>query len=238
MKTIINTAILLIFISMNSQNYTLTDYNWTIEKIVTADATINAIEDENNNDILLIQNLENNDGLYYGFSACNGLIYLNQSAQGFDLLLWGCAITPEYTDIASFFYNTYLSEESNEVIDDEGFLYSPFTYVFREENGLVYLDITNPEGSVATFWASTLSNNDIDKTKFSIYPNPVSNQLHIDSDQAKIEQIIIYNLNGKQVFKVDFHEDQSIELSNLAKGMYLVKVKTETGSLTKKLIKK
>ena len=63
------------------------------------------------------------------------------------------------------------------------------------------------------------------------------NELRIVSDLAKIEQIIIYNLNGKQILKVDFQENQPIDVSSLAKGMYLVKLQTENGSLTKKMIK-
>ncbi|GGE44190.1 hypothetical protein GCM10010832_25270 [Psychroflexus planctonicus] len=73
--------------------------------------------------------------------------------------------------------------------------------------------------------------------EFTFYPNPAKDLLHMESQQNKIDQIVIYNLNGKQVLNSTYNENQPIDVSNLAKGMYLVKVQTENGSLTKKLIK-
>ena len=239
MKTVLQTLLLLGFISMNSQNYTLTDYNWTIEKIVTDEETLLADQEENFYDILYLQNSEINDeNLNYVFSACDGQLEIIQSAQSFDLLLWGCAITPEHSDIALFFYNVYLSDESNEVNTDEGQVYGTFTYDFREENEIIYLDITNPVGSVATFSATTLSNENFNESQFAIYPNPVANELHIETDQAKIERIEIYTIGGKKVLDVNFLNDQPIDVSKLIRGLYLVKIETGTGSLTKKLVKK
>jgi hypothetical protein len=100
------------------------------------------------------------------------------------------------------------------------------------------LDITNPVGSVATFSATTLSNENFNESQFAIYPNPVANELHIETDQAKIERIEIYTIGGKKVLDVNFLNDQPIDVSKLIRGLYLVKVETGNGSLTKKLVKK
>ena len=72
---------------------------------------------------------------------------------------------------------------------------------------------------------------------FSFYPNPTANELYIENEKVDIQQVEIYNLSGKKVLRVDYQNNQPIDVSNLAKGMYLVKIKTEIGNVTKKLIK-
>ena len=243
MKTIIKTLIFTAFISMNAQVEPILDYTWTIEKIVTEDETILAdLNPFGEYDKLDLSDEYNSGGLtfyYYLLAACESHIAFLENEQSFYNEIVGCTLSSDSSDIGDYYNYVFIqgSEEvtlNNEVMTNA---YGPFTYEFRYEGDLIYLDITNTEGDVATFWASTLSNTNFDKTQFSFVPNPVANELHIESEQAKIDQIEIYNLNGKQVLDVNFQKDQPIDVSSLAKGMYLVKIKTESGSLTKKLIK-
>jgi len=244
MKIIIKTLLLLFFINTTAQVTPILDHTWTIEKIVTEDETI--IADLNafgEYDQLNFSDQFSSGGIaffYYFLPDCESHVVFLENEQSFYNEILGCTLNSDSSDIGDYYNQVFIQGSEVVTFDSEVIsqAFGPFNYNFRYEGDLIYLDITNTNGEVATFWTSTLSNEDFDKTNFLIYPNPVSNQLHIDSDQAKIEQIIIYNLNGKQVLKVDFHEDQTIDLSNLAKGMYLVKVQTETESLTKKLIKK
>ena len=73
---------------------------------------------------------------------------------------------------------------------------------------------------------------------FSIYPNPTSNVLNIKSSQD-IDNVIIYNLLGQNVASFTKNEitDSSIDMSELSKGLYLVKItsgdKTQTLRVTK-----
>ena len=137
------------------------------------------------------------------------------------------------TAAADAFRLQFISIDGNLTVE----YYDTFTYSFSDENDLIYLEITNPVGDLAVFWAETLSNTNFDETQFTIYPNPVTNQLHVEGEQAQIKRVEIFTLNGKQVLDVNFQNAQPIDVSNLAKGMYLVKVETESGSLTKKLVK-
>jgi pectate lyase len=73
--------------------------------------------------------------------------------------------------------------------------------------------------------------------KLTLYPNPVTNQLFLSSSDQKIENAAIYNLTGALV-KTISNEVESIDVSNLTPGNYLVKVTTEQGSFTQKIIKK
>lgn len=71
-----------------------------------------------------------------------------------------------------------------------------------------------------------------------LYPNPVTNQLVIDLAQYKVNNIIIYDYMGKQIKNHCTNtSDIVIDVSDLAKGMYLISINTDKGNITKKFIK-
>ncbi|MFD2541812.1 T9SS type A sorting domain-containing protein [Lacinutrix gracilariae] len=73
-------------------------------------------------------------------------------------------------------------------------------------------------------------------TSVSVYPNPTKNILHLDvSNHVTIKSIELYNVIGKQVLKTN--NTTSLDLSNLESGVYLLKVATDLGSITKKVIR-
>ena len=73
---------------------------------------------------------------------------------------------------------------------------------------------------------------------FSMYPNPASSSLNI-SASSMIKNAVIYNILGKQVMNLSINKNsESINVSNLASGMYLIKYTTESAFGTAKFIKK
>lgn len=78
--------------------------------------------------------------------------------------------------------------------------------------------------------------NDLNKTNISIYPNPVVDQLNIQSNKP-ISEVSIYNIEGK--FLASFTGNtEKIDLANYPKGVYLVTVTTGKVTKTQKVIKK
>jgi pectate lyase len=73
-------------------------------------------------------------------------------------------------------------------------------------------------------------------SKLTLYPNPVSSNLYLYSNQ-KIEKIMIYNTAGALVKSIS-NDIESIDLSNLNPGSYLVKVTTDQGLFSKMILKK
>ena len=72
----------------------------------------------------------------------------------------------------------------------------------------------------------------------SLYPNPVNDILTIES-QEKITQLSIYSILGKLVKTVQPNTtNSSIDLSNLATGIYMVKIEADNKVSTQKIIKK
>jgi endonuclease I len=84
---------------------------------------------------------------------------------------------------------------------------------------------------------ASLSVNDDNLSSIKIYPNPVSqNYFNIKTNQSlKVE---IFNILGKSILKTQVNSNNSkIDIGELVKGIYLVKVISDQGSVTKKLIK-
>jgi len=68
-----------------------------------------------------------------------------------------------------------------------------------------------------------------------IYPNPVSNNLTINS-KTPLSKVEIYSVLGNKISEVNSNFE-SISLDNLSKGMYLVRVFSEKNVAIKKIVK-
>ncbi|MDR1725135.1 MAG: T9SS type A sorting domain-containing protein [Bacteroidales bacterium] len=68
-------------------------------------------------------------------------------------------------------------------------------------------------------------------TNISLYPNPAKDVINIEGE--KINSIEVVDLLGKVVYQ---GKETAIDVSNLARGNYFVRVQTENGTITKKVI--
>ncbi len=83
-----------------------------------------------------------------------------------------------------------------------------------------------------------MATSDIKKSKVSLYPNPVSDYLHINTAGQKVLSVKVYNFVGNLVKNNLTVNADSVDLRNLATGNYLISITTENGIITKKIIKK
>ena len=76
------------------------------------------------------------------------------------------------------------------------------------------------------------------KNNVNLYPNPVSDQLHVSVDNYELQQVKIYDVTGELVFEKEMKDQNSkLDLSHLTKGIYFIEMQTNAGCITKKLIK-
>ncbi len=70
----------------------------------------------------------------------------------------------------------------------------------------------------------------------TLYPNPVKDEFKINSNANKVA---IYDISGRliKLFKGDFTENKSYNISELNPAIYLVRIDSDQGILTKKIIK-
>jgi len=89
-------------------------------------------------------------------------------------------------------------------------------------------------------FAFTLNVEEINESLFTLFPNPTSDILTITTPSAQQKQILIsiYNMQGQEMISSLFQNKNTIALdvSALAKGIYLVQVQRENRIVKKKLI--
>lgn len=84
---------------------------------------------------------------------------------------------------------------------------------------------------------TTASNNDLDKTKLKIFPNPVSDFINIEYDKP-IRKLTIFDVLGRNIGEFTDNTN-SINTSFLSSGTYLLRIETENNETESfKFIKK
>lgn len=241
MKNICLSLLFFSILTINAQDNKLFDYQWKLEKIVTESETFIAEPyppyagpeqseyeqiyfDEYNGYYSFIFG-------YYGNGMADNLIF-NDVNLSFHI---------------SGFYNHFGGYSTSEAFFSEEFIYAdpyqmtihnPFSYDFRYESDFIYLDITNNIGSVATFFDNSLNQQKFTKHSISIYPNPSSDYVNIEIKNQSIEKISIFDMTGKLVLEKNNVSNRQISISNLKKGVYIIKIETPIGIFQNKLIKK
>ena len=113
----------------------------------------------------------------------------------------------------------------------------------RDRNNAIFIEqnnrnpfIDHPE-YVQSIWGNLLSNDKNITVDFKIYPNPTKgNFLNIVTNEALTVEI--YDILGKKVLESNVNsENQKIQIGTLNKGIYLLRLISENGQTTKKLIK-
>ena len=72
---------------------------------------------------------------------------------------------------------------------------------------------------------------------FVMYPNPVSNgMLYMSSSSNLNKQVTIYAMNGQQVYSNSLQLEEKMNISNLTRGIYFVRIQEDGKISTRKLI--
>ena len=85
-----------------------------------------------------------------------------------------------------------------------------------------------------------LATNQVLESKFSTYPNPAKNVINVtNTTDASISSIEMTDLNGRVVKSVKFSNvpEAQVSVSDLAQGVYMMKIVSDKGIATKKVIK-
>jgi len=84
---------------------------------------------------------------------------------------------------------------------------------------------------------NNLAVSDVNFSKINFYPNPAKNILTVEND-VNLTKITLYDLSGKSVLNNNVNSKKvQLDISHLAKGVYMMRVATEEGAKTMKIIK-
>jgi len=77
------------------------------------------------------------------------------------------------------------------------------------------------------------------QNSISLYPNPAKEYIDVRVDELNVTSMEVYDVYGKLINTVNVIDNPTrINVSNLAAGMYFVRVTTEQGTATKSFVKK
>ncbi|MDD4970272.1 MAG: DUF2271 domain-containing protein [Paludibacter sp.] len=100
---------------------------------------------------------------------------------------------------------------------------------------------TQTPAAVPSFSAITIKwtpsvNSAVEDVKMSnlyqVYPNPTSTSIFVNG--PGIDEIEVFNIAGKSLLKTNLH---NVNLNALPKGVYMLKINSEAGTVMKKLVK-
>lgn len=99
------------------------------------------------------------------------------------------------------------------------------------ENNAITVSATD-----VTFQDPTLSLEASTENSIRIYPNPVSNQLVINTASIDIVSWSLIDVQGKSI-KMGTLAKQTIDISNITAGMYILRLKTANDIFYKRIVK-
>jgi hypothetical protein len=149
------------------------------------------------------------------------------------------------SNLQFYFNNIHLPSSSADEPNSHGFI----AYKIKPKNTVAVGNIVHETASIYfdfnpavvtntanTQFVEALNISDFEAGKVSVYPNPTSGLLHIESSKS-IKTIEIYNHLGQLVLTAK--ESTEIDLTNLTQGIYLLTVQdTAGGTWTRKVVKK
>lgn len=146
---------------------------------------------------------------------------------------------------ASGFINTlvyrYLPDDNIwEPIESPGvYFYNSFGFAL---NGIGYIGLgsiddldLNPSSHIWRMDPALLSTSEENAIDVSVFPNPVTDVLFIESN-TPVKEATIYTVLGQEVM-LNTIENNQLDVSSLSKGVYLIQMTTNEGVFTQKLIK-
>lgn len=129
----------------------------------------------------------------------------------------------------------HVSGTGNAALDNKG---TPVVEVTLDADGNTRNAVTPDLGSFE-FTATVLAVNEAaKKNTVSFYPNPVVDYLYINND-SRIKDVEVYNVSGQKMLNETINAEKgSVDMRRAPAGIYILKVNTERGSQSLKIIKK
>jgi hypothetical protein len=144
-------------------------------------------------------------------------------------------LTPVFNEV----FNVYHEQPSLEevTVNLNAYIGQAVSVVFRHHDSgiqeFVYID-------TVVITENTASRNETKASQFKIYPNPAESFITIESnDNAVIQEVTITDIDGRLVHSEAFKGagNASLNVSDLASGIYILKLSSDKGTITKKIVK-
>lgn len=189
-------------------------------RIITSTANINANDVNTVN--ITIQNNTANERLQF--------VYNTAGTNRFTSIV----ITPNDTEFKTYTFTCDNNAEWTGTVNDAFFMFRTSAASSQNaQDGDIYIDHIE-------FSTTVLNVNSVDfknDSKISVFPNPVKDNLTINSEVA-INTVEIYNILGKKVLSDKNVLNNTLNIESLSKGIYLLKLYSDNEIIAlKKVVK-
>ena len=92
------------------------------------------------------------------------------------------------------------------------------------------------DGEINFLTNSIMSVEEESDLQFSVFPVPATYNVTIEAKFNELADLTLADVNGKIVLNKQFSQTTSLDLENIAKGIYYLSLSTSEGKLTKKII--
>ncbi|MFA7401178.1 MAG: T9SS type A sorting domain-containing protein [Bacteroidales bacterium] len=135
----------------------------------------------------------------------------------------------------------------------KGYIYGEYIYgmhsiAIKNDSNLICVAGANYVGQLglgfanndpnAPFSCSSLNIEDkqLINPAISLFPNPASDQLNINAFEANIQDVVMYDMMGKEIRHYSVNDNKAtLDVSALHSGLYVLRIKTEEGLLIQKV---
>lgn len=110
---------------------------------------------------------------------------------------------------------------------------------FDADGNLIYKSTTFTGFTVMVIDPATIGTEELNlEVTVEAYPNPSNGEISIMSEQSRIIDVSIFDLSGRmiQVIHPVNNQDDKVELNITEQGMYILRINTESGTLTKRIL--
>ncbi|MDL2257337.1 leucine-rich repeat protein [Bacteroidales bacterium OttesenSCG-928-I14] len=159
-------------------------------------------------------------------------------------------LTPEFhQDILNYSVNIENNVNSititAEVTDPDALLVGDGTYTLNTgDNTFTIVVLAQDKTSSLTYTVKVsrgsvgLDEWRMDSGELRVFPNPTKGELRIESGERRMENVEVFDINGKQLSTFNFQQStQEIDISHLPNGIYFIKIKTDEGEISRKVVK-
>ncbi len=108
--------------------------------------------------------------------------------------------------------------------------YLPFFFHIENKLFTMFWDIYRMDIDVQNN-TTTSKSVELEDNTISVYPNPASHSIQIQSGNIQISNIEIFSLTGKKVFQQTAQHFDPIDISSWSNGIYMVKTTTSNGQI-------
>lgn len=137
------------------------------------------------------------------------------------------------------FYGTAKSGQSSDIVRGSIFEYDAATNTMTKEFGFNFsTDIQTPISSLIEVDVTALSKNLVVGQRAQVYPNPSAGIINVVLPQLSNFNVMVSDIQGKQVFGQQFTQasQAELDLTGLAKGVYILHISSSVFSSSEKLI--